>query len=389
MQQYRLPAFVVLVLLAILFALVPSDGRAQNAGDAFTLQPGEIATIAFESFCMDYGKAFPSSVGMPQSVVPDPAVRGALAFSLSNGYALVKPREVQFALWNIRGAVDSPELVFPGQDIVANVYTEPSAPAGATSVLDAMNDGRLRGSLGSFQGIGERLLILGYDDYYKGRGELVVENVSSESMSLYFPVGTLFPAPGPEYQNMVAYAAGLQVTNLQPTATLPAPTATPEAPTATPEVPTPTPEAPTATPEVPTATPEASTTTPEAPTATPADEEQVTTTPVSDVTPTPTSEEQPTATPELTESEEQPTATPLATETGDEGEATPTPQSDDGAQPTPGPAGGVVGGVDGHLQEMPNTGNIRLTALQTIILVLLGIDVVVLGFTLRRRATVM
>lgn len=340
---HRVPFVVAFFVLSSLFAGT-GRGQAQSASNVFTLQPGEIATITFESFCIDYGKAFPGAVGLPETVVADAAIQGAVGYAFGKRYTAAKPNEVQFAIWELQAAVGSPATGAEGKEIIANVQAAALPLSGPASVLDAMRDGRLKASMGTFGGIGEKITLIGYNDYYQGRGELIVENIASEAQTLYLPVGTLFPAPGPEYQNMVGYQAGIQISNLQPTATLPQPTATTVPATATTAPATATPIPATATPVPATATTVPATATVEQPTAT---------------------FEQPTAT------VAQPTAT--------------VEQSTVAPSPTT-PAAGQVLGVDTEVQELPNTGGIELTTVQTIILILLGVDVVILGFSLRRRA---
>src|SRR4028119_1834126 len=100
-----------LVMVFALTAVWAGSAQAQsnNATRTFQLQPGGKATVEFESFCIDYGKKFPTSVGLPPTNVPDPAVVGAINNALAKGYTSSQPREVQFAIWKARGAQGSPQ----------------------------------------------------------------------------------------------------------------------------------------------------------------------------------------------------------------------------------------------------------------------------------------
>lgn len=69
---------------------------------------------------------------------------------------------------------------------------------------------------GSWGGIGEKITINGTEDFYQGRGQLQVENTSSQQLNLYMPIGTVFPAPTPEFQSMAGYATNVAVNNPAP-----------------------------------------------------------------------------------------------------------------------------------------------------------------------------
>lgn len=194
------------------------NAAAQNttASQAFTLAPGGKATIDFESFCIDYGKKFPDQVGLPPSNVADPIVTGALNNALAKGYTGSNAREVQLAIWKARGATAAPQPGNVGNEIAQNLQ-QPTAPQGATSVLDAIKSNQIKLTAGSWSGIGEKITISGTEDFYQGRGQLTVENTSSQQLNLYMPIGTVFPAPTPEFQSMAGYATNVSVNNPAPT----------------------------------------------------------------------------------------------------------------------------------------------------------------------------
>ena len=204
---------IIVGLLALAMVVGAGTAKAQSATDAFTLQPGGKATITFESFCIDYGKKFPDTIGLPPIDVAQPEVAGALAYALSKGYTGSQAKEVQFAIWKARGAQGSPETGAQGQEITANAANQPAAPAGATSVIDALKNNQIKATAGTWQGIGEKLTINNFEDNFQGRGELMIENTSGQALTLYMPVGTVFPAPGPEFQSMAGYATNVEVDN--------------------------------------------------------------------------------------------------------------------------------------------------------------------------------
>ena len=209
-------AWIAIFAILATFAWSGS-AAAQNtpANQAFTLAPGGKATIDFESFCIDYGKKFPEQVGLPPSNVADPAVVGALNNALTKGYTGNNAREVQLAIWKARGATAAPQPGNVGNEIAQNLQ-QPAAPQGATSVIDAIKSNQIKLTAGSWGGIGEKLAINGTEDFYQGRGQLTVENTSSQQLNLYMPIGTVFPAPTPEFQSMAGYATNVSVNNPAP-----------------------------------------------------------------------------------------------------------------------------------------------------------------------------
>jgi len=52
------------------------------------------------------------------------------------------------------------------------------------------------------------------DNFY-GRGQLTVTNTSTQELTLFMPVGTLFPSVNPAQQTMAGYATDIQVSNSQ------------------------------------------------------------------------------------------------------------------------------------------------------------------------------
>jgi hypothetical protein len=363
-MRYRRPFLAMILGLSLVFGLA-KIGYAQAPGDAWTLQPGGSATITFETFCLDYGLLFPPTVGLPQATAVEPAVTSALNYALSKGYTTSQAEQTQLAIWRARGAAVVPELAAAGQEISANLNVPPAAPAGATSVLDAVGSGQATATLLSFGSTGARLSFI--SDAFQGRGELRIDNVSGNALTLYMPVGTYFPATGAGYQNMIGYLAGVQITQpaQAPTNTAPAPTNTAQAPVNTPLPATATPLPATATPLPATATSTPAPTNTAAPTATTAatgTPAAVTTTPAAPTATVPA----PTNAPAV-----QPTATGVVS--GGGFEITPT------TQPAPAAGGG---------QMMPDTGvPLQQWSLsQIIVAIVLGLDVVALGYVLRRRS---
>jgi hypothetical protein len=211
-MRVRLVWLMLLPLFAALFWAMPAAAQNTTANQAFTLVPGGKATVDFESFCIDYGKRFPNEVGLPPSNVADPAVVGALNNALAKGYTGNNAREVQLAIWKARGATGAPQPGNVGNEIAQNLQ-QPAAPQGATSLIDAIKNNQVRLTAGAWNGIGEKITVGTTQDFYQGRGQIQVENTSGRELTLYMPIGTVFPAPSAEFQSMAGYATNVSVNN--------------------------------------------------------------------------------------------------------------------------------------------------------------------------------
>lgn len=211
-MRLRLGVMLLAVLAAALVWSGSASAQNNQANAPFVLAPNGKATIDFESFCIDYGKRFPDRVGLPPSSVADAAVVGVLSNALSQGATSSNPREVQFAIWQARGASGAPQPGDLGRQLAQNIQP-PTPPQGATSLIDALNNDQITVTAGSWQGIGEQLTINNFQDYFQGRGQITIENISDQQLTLYMPIGTVFPAPAAEFQNMAGYATNVAVDN--------------------------------------------------------------------------------------------------------------------------------------------------------------------------------
>lgn len=211
-------ALLAVILLCGVIAST-NGGRAQAQAPAtFTLAPGGRATVTYEAFCTNYGAKFPTTLQAPNALASD-QVRGALAYLQANnlGANPEQALEAQYGVWRVTGATDSPRGGAVA-DAVANAAQRPPADLQGISLLDAVNNNQVRLTLGSWQPVGEKVQIGSATDNFYGRGELTVENISQQQLTLYLPVGTLFPPATAGEQTMAAYAINAQVQNPQPTA---------------------------------------------------------------------------------------------------------------------------------------------------------------------------
>jgi hypothetical protein len=213
MRLIRLMGAAIIAALIVLGSV--GSARAQ-ATETFTLQPGGRATITFEAFCTDFGLAFPASVQVPNAL-GEPAVRGAMAYIEQQGYAANEQNalEAQYGLWRAVGATNSPQGGQVASDVANAASSAPQDPQG-TSLLQAAQAGQVRVTVTSWQPVGQPVAIGAATDNFYGRGTLTVENTSSQALTLYHPVGALYPPATQGEQTMAGYATDIQVENPQP-----------------------------------------------------------------------------------------------------------------------------------------------------------------------------
>jgi hypothetical protein len=206
--------FGVFAMLALVL-LGSRSVQAQGDTERFTLQPGGTAVISFEAFCTEFGELFPDAVQGPSGLAPD-AARAAMAYGVNQGLNAdgQQALQLQYAIWQALGEAGSPAGDATAQDVVTNGTAAPVSPSGATSVLDAAAAGDVTVTLDSWEPIGPEVAITqtATDNFY-GRGQLTVTNTSQQELTLYMPVGTLFPSVDESQQTMAGYATDVQVNN--------------------------------------------------------------------------------------------------------------------------------------------------------------------------------
>lgn len=215
MRIIRMLPAVLLTLLLAVFGPAMAFAQGGQAAQSFTLHPGGKATITYEAYCTDFGLKFPTMLQAPNAVADD-KVRGALAYIQSNNISADenKALEAQYGIWQLRGASGSPAGGDVAKAVVDAGNTAPANPQG-TSVLDAIKAGQVKLTLGTWGPIGNKVPIGNASDNFYGRGELTIENTSQQVLTLYMPVGTLFPPNTAGEQTMAAYATNVQVNDPQ------------------------------------------------------------------------------------------------------------------------------------------------------------------------------
>ena len=212
----RIIRWMGLLLVVGLLAVNTRAVFAQTSTQTFALQPGGKATVTFQALCINFGKKFPSGVNAPSSVTSNP-VQAALSYAQSKGYMANEQQalEVQYAVWQLLNQ-GGPQGGAITQEVVAQAQNPPAAPQG-TSLTDAVAANQVKVTIDSWQPIGQPVqLAPGATSNFYGQGQLTVENTSQQALTLYMPVGTVFPPTNQDEQNMAAYAMNVQVNNPQP-----------------------------------------------------------------------------------------------------------------------------------------------------------------------------
>jgi LPXTG-motif cell wall-anchored protein len=204
----------ILAAVGVLLSLVGTTFAQPKAPGNFTLRPGGVATIAFEAYCTEFGKFFPQAIKEPNGVAPD-KIRAALGYIQQQGLTsdTDKALEANDAIWQLAGAARAPAGGTTTQDVLKNATTPPANPQG-TSILDAAGASQVKLTLASWQP-GPKVQILSATDSFYGRGTLTVENVSQQDLTLFMPVGTLFPGSEARLQVMGGYPTDVKTQNPQ------------------------------------------------------------------------------------------------------------------------------------------------------------------------------
>ena len=204
------------LLVAFVLMLLLGHGQALAApSKPFTLQPGGKATITFEAFCVNFGKLFPTAINGPDGTVAPDKVRAALEYAQDKGLTADSQQalQVEYAIWQLINTPNSPKGDALAQDVITAANAASVANPDGTSILDAAKASQVTITLDSWQPIGEKQQITATaSDHFYGRGQITVENVSQQALTLYMPTGTVFP-PASNAQNMAGIQTDIMLNN--------------------------------------------------------------------------------------------------------------------------------------------------------------------------------
>jgi hypothetical protein len=208
------------MLLPILFAVVFLLGSPPNAVSAaapnttFTLQPTGKATITFYAFCTEFGDLYPNQIVAPYDR-GTPQVQAALQYIADNGLVRDTNRALQgqFAIWLLLNQ-PGPSGDALTQQVVSFAQSNQVTDPQARSILDASRDKQVRLSLRRWEPASDKVQITATArDHFYGRGQLVVENISQQPLTLYMPIGTLFHPTVQSHQTMAGFLSDVTVSN--------------------------------------------------------------------------------------------------------------------------------------------------------------------------------
>jgi hypothetical protein len=203
------------ILLAALLLCGMSGQVAQaQASSAFTVPPGGRVLVSFEAYCLDFGGAFPLALAAPSADAGLAPANVRAAINYIRGHRPGDSQaalQAQYAIWRLRGVAGLPK----GSDAVAQ-GTPVTDPANARSILDGgLNRGEWSLDVTAWSPIGRPVqLASGVSDNFYGAGQMIVRNNTRQQLSLYVPVGTIFPPAGSGLQRVAGYPTGVQVVRL-------------------------------------------------------------------------------------------------------------------------------------------------------------------------------
>ena len=210
---------IATALLTALLLCGLGEGTAYaQPSSAFTVPPGGRVLISFEAYCLDFGGAFPSSVARPNgdAGLAPANVRAALNYIRANRPAdTAAALQAQYAIWRLMGVPSLPR----GSDAVAQ-GTPVTDPTNARSIIEGgLSRGEWSLEVTAWRPIGRPAQIAtGVSDYFYGAGQMIVRNNTRQQLSLYMPVGTIFPPTVRGLQRVAGYPTGVQVVRLPNTA---------------------------------------------------------------------------------------------------------------------------------------------------------------------------
>lgn len=239
MKLYRSVFAALTLLLLVAFAPLAGTASAQGPGD-FVLGETSVVvpangetSLSFQTFCLDFGKEFPSVLGTPDGRADDSVLK-VVKTALENDTADSNPLAVQLAIWTLREG-ETLEQLYPDTELEAgsaaqqlvdeadDASVSPLRTDRGIALDEAVANGTIEATSEDFRFV-ETDKPRPDDEPYHGEGTLVLRNTTDQDVEVYFPFGIVFEPTNDSEQAIVAYATELEQL---PTPT-PMPTATPE-----------------------------------------------------------------------------------------------------------------------------------------------------------------
>lgn len=191
-------------LTTLASSMTPLDqGQALNP---MTIAAGETVNLTVRGFCLDFGKPFPTDNTTTKGLADD-KIRAALNYSIQKGYTEGNPAQVELAVWFLRDNTWHNADHTIAQEIVDNATTAntPSTSGDGLSLSDAVSQNKV--TL-------QAKFVAQTAEHFYGDTTLQIMNTGTADVKIYLPVGTVFTVPngGGNFQDLAAYALGIQGT---------------------------------------------------------------------------------------------------------------------------------------------------------------------------------
>jgi hypothetical protein len=180
--------------------------QAYAADVVVTLAPGQEVTVALDLWCLNYGKPFPTTIEGPTARPPDDVVK-VMQTALQKGTVTTDVYQTQLAIWRATTG-EYKDFAGQGSTLAQEIYeasqsaTIPPPPADAISVEDGVKAGTLQVTLDDFTAIP----VEGIPGHpFHGQANLVVENVSADTVKIVLLEGAVFTPVGEDAQALISH----------------------------------------------------------------------------------------------------------------------------------------------------------------------------------------
>ncbi len=156
-----------------------------------TLAPGASTSVPVRGFCMNYGKPFPSKTLQAADLASD-KVRAAVAYALQKGYVDSDPLQVQLAVWYLQDGKKAPGRTYTLANEIIR-FAESGAvpePADAQTLAATLGKNLVSANIADYQSTSPA------NYQYRGQGNLVLTNLSPDTVTFVLPYGMRFADSG-------------------------------------------------------------------------------------------------------------------------------------------------------------------------------------------------
>lgn len=172
----------------------------------FSLRPGGKAQLKVFAFCLDQDKKFPTNAEVRPAALADEQLRKGLTYIVQKDYDQTNFKQAAFAIWYLRIGQwhNKTEPNDVAQEIV-NAASNAAVPPAAQGI--ALHEAQAAGIVDAVTRNFTSLAGTPIDpsNNYFGVGTLEIVNKTDTNQTLYLAFGTVFPAPGPEFQALMVY----------------------------------------------------------------------------------------------------------------------------------------------------------------------------------------